>query len=269
MLPEKKKLLIVLCSWNYPKMLEACVDSLLKAKNSIDYDIAVVLNEGDKESMDFLREKNIYFFYSPKNHGVLAIDFLMPLILFYEYVINSNDDMIFCKGFAEDVIALMETDNYCSVSLSLVENFGSGNHAVIIDKTLKSVLDKDSVDTFMENHKNGKYFFDHLKISYHHPICVRSTDWFGVGGYADNWNEKFSSGYSMDDYFAYKLVIKHEGKKPPVLCNKSFVFHESSASMHRLPNEIRNNNNLDKFKEATEMDMMNFRSQIQCGRGIK
>ena len=73
----------------------------------------------------------------------------------------------------------------------------------------------------------------------------------------------------MDDYFAYKLFMKHEGKKPPVLCNKSFVFHESSASMNRLSGEIRNNNNLDKFKDATGMDIMYFRSQIGCGREIK
>lgn len=270
MLPEKKKLLIVLCSWNYPKMLKACVNSLLQAKNSIDYDIAVVLNEGDEESVDFLREKNIYFFYSPKNHGVLAIDFVSPLISFYEYVINTNDDMIFFKGFAENVIELMETDTFCSVSLNLVENFGSGNTCVIVDKTLKSVLDKDSVDLFIENHKNGKYFFDHLKINYNHPICVRSADWFEVGGYSHNWNENFSSGYVMDDFFAYKLLVKYESKKPPVSCNKSFVFHESSASMHRLSDKIRNNkNNVNEFIKQTGLSISDFRGKLGCGREIK
>jgi hypothetical protein len=51
---HKKRLLVGMCSWSAPKLLKACVDSLVESLDMDKDGIAVVLNEADEESVKYL-----------------------------------------------------------------------------------------------------------------------------------------------------------------------------------------------------------------------
>ena len=264
----KKRLLIGMCSWNNPKLLKACINSLL---NSIDNQldgIIVVLNESDIESMQFLLLNKIPFISLPENRGVLAIDYLKPFIEQSMYFINTNDDMLFHKGFADEIINILLTNYPCSASLRLIENFYSNNSCVVVDTELIDIYDANTYIKFIKNIEEKKYNVNYKTVSYNHPICVLSSDFLNVGGYSKNWDFDYFSGYGRDDAFAFELWKLHQEKFKFICSNKSFVFHSSSATMKRLPQNIKNQNNIETFYNKNGMSMFDFRKKIEIGKLI-
>lgn len=260
---HKKRLLVGLCSWNNPNLLKICVNSII---NNIDLTIdgiAVVLNQSDLESIEFLHSLNIPFVSIPENRGVLAIDYLIPFIQNSEYFLNTNDDMVFHSGFGNDLISIIKKHYPCSASCSLVENFGSGNGCVYVDSSLKSIFEKETIENFLNFSASGKYKRANHIVSYNHPICVKSIDFLKIGGYSGNWDMDFFSGYGRDDMFAYNLLSLHNGNFKFIASKDSWVFHSSSASMKRLPDEIRRQHNQDTFFTKTGYHIQQLRSFIK------
>jgi GT2 family glycosyltransferase len=259
---HKKRVLLGMCSWSNFPLLEKCINSLLLSMDlSID-GIAVVLNEADVESINFLLKLKIPFVCLPENRGVLAIDYLKPFIENSEYFINSNDDMLFHEGFVEDILNIMENNYPCSASCRLIENFESGNYVVTVDTTLKDIYSQETFDTFINNVKSGKYIHPYRIIGWMHPICVRSEDFLKIGGYSGNWDMSFYNGYARDDMYAYELWKLHNGNFKHICSEKSFVFHASSETMKKLSHEIKSNNNLNLFQIKTYMSIYDFRNKV-------
>ena len=262
----KKRLLIGMCSWNNPKLLKICINSILPNIDMNQDGIAVVLNQADEESIKFLLEKNIPFICLPENRGVLAIDYLIPFIQNCKYFLNTNDDMIFHKGFVEEIIPVMENNRPCSVSLGLVENFHSGNACVVVDEELTDFYSEEIINLFLNKAENKIYKTPYNIVSYNHPICTTASDYLKIGGYSGNWDINFISGYGRDDMFAFLLACLHSNFKFIGL-NKSHVFHASSASMKRLPDHIRQQHNQDLFHQKTGYTLQEFREKIQIFAG--
>lgn len=264
---NKKRLLIGLCSWNNSNLLKQCINSLLQC---IDFEIdgiAVVLNEVDKESIDFLLNKKIPFISLPENRGVLAIDYLKPFIENAEYFMNTNDDMIFHKGFVEDILNIMEKYEPCSASCHLIENFHSGNPVVTVDTDLVNIYSNDTIEKFQSKACSGFYNLDELMISWMHPICVKSKDFLSIGGYSGNWDMDFFSGYARDHMFAYLLYNLYQEQNlhfSHITSNKSFVFHASSETMKRLPNHIKSQDNNSAFNLKTGHTISSFRDLVKA-----
>lgn len=259
---HKKRLLIGLCSWNNPDLLKVCVDSILSDLDLSQDGIAVVLNEADDESINYLRSKQIPFVCLPENRGVLAIDYLLPFIQNCEYFLNSNDDMIFPKGFSEKIVEAMGKYYPCSVSLGLVENFDSRNPIVSVDTELKSVTDEYSIELFHKKSSNKEYDNTHHMVSHYHPICVKSSDYLKVGGYSGNWDMDFYSGYCRDDMFAFCLKVTNKEFKF-VSLKDVHVFHQSSATMRKLDPSIRSQHNEDVFEKKTKIPLAKFKEMIK------
>jgi GT2 family glycosyltransferase len=265
---NKKRVLLGMCSWSNFPLLEKCINSLLLSMDlSID-GIAVVLNEADIDSINFLLKLKIPFVCLPENRGVLAIDYLKPFIENSEYFINSNDDMLFHAGFIEDLLEIMENNYPCSASCRLIENFESGNYVVSVDTSLKDIYSQETFDTFIENVKSGKYVHPYKIIGWMHPICVKSEDFLKIGGYSGNWDMDFYNGYARDDMYAHELWSLHNKDFLHICSNKSFVFHASSATMKRLSPEIRSNNNFDSFNKKTGMSIFKFREKVKFAHSI-
>jgi hypothetical protein len=262
---HKKRLLIGLCSWNNFPLLEKCINSLLLSLDFNKDGIAVVLNEADINSINFLLKFKIPFVALPENRGVLAIDYLKPFIENSEFFINSNDDMLFHPGFAEDLISIIEKYYPCSASCRLIENFYSGNFVVTVDESLIDIYSHQTFNLFLDNVKNNKYLQKNKSIGWMHPICVKSQDFLKIGCYSGNWDMDFYSGYARDDMFAYELWKLHNKNFIHICSEKSFVFHASSATMKRLPSEIREKNNFDLFHQKTGMDIFKFREIVKLG----
>lgn len=259
---HKKRLLIGLCSWNNPELLKICIESIL---DDIDLDkdgIAVTLNEADHESISYLRSKKIPFVCLPENRGVLAIDYLIPFIQNSEYFLNTNDDMVFQKGFSPKLISAMEKFYPCSVSLGLVENFFSHHPVVSVDSDLKNIFDKDSMELFQKKAANKEYDREYHLVGYHHPICVKSSDYFKVGCYSGNWDMDFYSGYCRDDMFPFLLKCTEKQFKFIAL-KDVHVYHQSSTTMRKLDPEIRSKSNQDVFERKAKISLHKFREAIQ------
>lgn len=260
---HKKRLLIGMCSWNNPKLLKICINSILPNIDMNQDGIAVVLNESDVESIKFLHDLKIPFVSIPENRGVLAIDYLIPFVQNSEYFLNTNDDMVFHNGFADDLIQIIDKNYPCSASCSLVENFGSNNSCVYVDESLKNIYDEKTILNFLSFAKENKYKRSNHIVSYNHPICVKSIDYLRIGGYSGLWDMDFSSGYGRDDMFAYNLLKLHNGQFKFIASKNSWVFHASSESMKKLPYEIRQQHNQDLFHQKTGYSLQEFRKKIQ------
>lgn len=261
---HKKRLLIGLCSWDNPELLKVCVDSILYDLDLNKDGIAVVLNEADDQSIEYLRLKKIPFVCLPENRGVLAIDYLLPFIQNCEYFLNSNDDMVFQKGFSEKLIKVMEKHYPCSVSLGLVENFPSSNYAVSADPELKSILDEASRSSFHRRAAEGKYDRSHHMVGYQHPICVKREDYLKVGGYSGNWDMDFYNGWVRDDMFSFLLKCSNK-KFLFITLKNAHVFHQSSATMrklHKVNPELVSHNNEDIFFIKSKMPLLKFKQNF-------
>lgn len=256
--------LIGLCSWNNPDILKKCVKSI-QANIDLSKDrIAVVLNEGDPESISFLSDLKIPFVYNPENSGPLAIDFLKPYIERSEYFVNSNDDMIYHNNFVDDLISIIDSNYPATASCGLVENFDSKNPCVIVDSSLVNFED-DTIRSFLENAKQGKYTRKNKVYGYSHPIMCKSSDLLSIGGYSGNWDTTFISGFVRDDLFPYILWIKSQQKYKFIISDKSTVFHLSSYTNNKLPSGYREtncSNGNKKFKQLTGIEVTDFRKQI-------
>lgn len=254
--------LIGLCSWNNPQLLKWCVSSLIKSIDTTKDRIAVVLNEGDRESIDYLHKLNIPFIYNPENSGPLAIDFLKGYIERSDYFMNSNDDMIFHPGFLDDLISIIESHYPATASCGLVEYFNSNNPSVVVDSDLNT-FNNETIDLFLTRYNEQKYARQSLTYGYNHPILCKSKDVLSVGGYAGNWNMNFLSGYGRDDAFPYELWKNSCKQYKFIMSAKSVVLHLSSYTNNKLPIEYRQtNHNQDNFARLYGVSLAEFRQKI-------
>lgn len=260
----KKRLLVGMCSWDNPELLKITVDSLLECMDLSKDGIAVVLNEADIESIKYLLDLKIPFVAVPENRGELAIDYLLPFAQNAEYFMNSNDDMVFCGNFADDLIEIIEKHYPCSASCRLVESFNSNNVSVTVDTSLKDFYSEESRNLFKEKAKSGTYDTQHKLQAYCHPIMVKCSDLFKVGGYSGNWDMDFFSGYGRDDMFPYLLYKLHNNNFRFVTSKKSHVYHASSATNKKKPKNRRSSNE-EVFLEKTGMSIPQFRNAMKIG----
>lgn len=67
-------LLIQMCSWQSPDILETCIESLKKSI-SVHSTLVVTLNDAEEKSIKYLMAQKIPFIALPFNSGTLGVDF--------------------------------------------------------------------------------------------------------------------------------------------------------------------------------------------------
>jgi hypothetical protein len=229
----------------------------LKKSFTVDAQIIVVLNEGDKESAGFLCDENIPFIKLDQNFGTLAVDYAAHLIQ-SEYYVNANDDMLFHRGWDSDLIQIIEENYPASASCARVEPVSVGEYGVLIDDLGAF---EEAYEPFIRNYTRGKYKIAPY-ISHYHPIMVKTQDYFKVGGYSDKFDWNWFPGYALDDYFAWRLWKLHDCKYKPITSGNSFVYHGLSRTMIRLPDEIRRRDVWSYFLKKTGMTTEEFKARL-------
>lgn len=257
------KLTVLMASWRSPEMLDQCLDSL-KRSFSIDASVKVILNEADPISIDVCQAHDVEFVKLNSNYGTLAVDCASSMIK-SEYVVNTNDDMLYYKGWDLDLINLIEEYYPASASCSLVEPFYSNNPVVYVDDLGKNL--SEARVKFEFNCAENKYKLDR-KLSYTHPIMVKSKDFFSVGGYSSFFDWDFWPGYGLDDYFPYRLWKLHNYNFKFVASDKSFVYHLASATNNKLKPEDKSRSGWNAFIARTGMTIHEFRARINCFQPI-
>jgi len=257
---------VVLCSWKSFPMLYTCVESL-RANSLENTNIKVVLNEYNRDSVNYLSDINIDFVACKDNRGTVAVDLLTPL-LDSEYVVSINDDQIVNKGWDADLLNIY-TDHYpCVPSVKCVEPEFTNNPMVIADN-VGHILEILTRIKFEENCLNDKYKTHNL-YGFNHPNLVRVSDWKKVGGYSCGLPYNFFGlgGYNNDDYFNYKLWKLYDEQLKFIVSGNSWVFHQVSFSGKRLPPEIKNYDSHAKFVELTGMTTKQFRDKLNWGQAV-
>jgi len=253
-------ILIQLCSWKSPNLLKSCIKSIEDNTDS-DFSIVVTLNEADKESIDFLYENKTSFIVLYHNYGVPAVDCSLPFAHNHQYVLNTNDDMLFHKGWDKDLINIIKNNYPCSASCALVEPYGTNNPIVTVDN-LGEVSELNTYKKFIENVKNNKYLKEDKIIGYSHPIMVTREDYLNVNGYSDNIDMGWYPGYGLDDYFAYRLWKKHKEKFKFIISNKSYVYHGISQTNKKLDYISKRRSGREYFTHKTGLTIEEFRDKI-------
>lgn len=258
-----KKITVLIASWKSPQMLDVCLTSLNKSF-STDSSVKIILNEGtqDLESLKVCNKHNVEFIVLNKNIGAPAVDYASHLID-SEYVTIGNDDFIFQYGWDQEMINIIEKYYPCSASCSLVEPINTNNPVTIVDD-LGSILDPNTIIKFEENTKQNKYFRPNKIISYTHPITIKTSDYFKIRGYSDNFDIRWSpNGYGLDDYAPYRLWKLHNENFKFIASNKYFVYHGISQTNKKVPKE-KHNDGWQYFYEKTGIIIPQFREKIHC-----
>ena len=251
------------CAWKSPELLRVFIPRFLESITE-DVNLKIVLNEADAESINICRDYKVDFVAIDKNYGTLAVDFLIPFTK-AEYVLQSNTDMYYPKGWDTKILNVIKNNGNCSVSLSLVEPYHYHNCVVFVDN-LGNFTDKDTYDKFAANHKSGKYKLPD-QISYMHPILTKFSDLKKVNGYSDNMDMAFWPGYSIDDDFPFRLKKLYNNFQFITL-GDTFVYHGISMTNNKLAGGDKARNGIARFIEKNGMHWQDFKRQIGVSNRI-
>lgn len=266
MINKNPLITVVLCNWKSHDMLKACVNSLLTSF-TVDTDIKVVLNESDKESINFLHDHNIDFVSSTKNLGCAAVDLVTPMVN-SPYIITVNDDQLFSENWQNGLLELYK-DFYPVVPCSTCVELEDTNNSMVEVDNLGDILSPETLIKFRINCNNGKY--NRLnRYGYNHPALFKTSDWKAVGGYSLNipFDTFGLGGYCLDDAFNYKIWKLYNESIKFVVSGNSFVYHYVSYTGKRLPAHIKNFNAHGEFLKISQMSTSAFRSKIKWGEVI-
>jgi glycosyltransferase involved in cell wall biosynthesis len=258
-----KDVAILVANWKSVELLGVSIPSLIKSSKS-NFEIIVVLNEADNESINYLKNMKITYYDNPRNDGPSAIDYAIPYMkeVGFKYVANINDDMLFSEGWDVELINLLEERKPCTVSASMIEPI-HGNRFIYDD--LGNFFNPGNHDTFNQNVKNNKYVTN-LSISYNPPILCTFDDYISVGGYSDYMKQMWIDlkGKGLDDDFAYRLYKKYCGKFTFIKSNKSFVYHGGSLTIKKLPFQ----SGASAFYETNGLTLDEFRNKINLCKEV-
>ena len=83
---------ILIPSWNNLPFLKLCVESIRK-NSKYNHQIIVHVNEGSDGTLEWVREQNLDYTYTPENAGVCIAMNMMRTKVKTDYLYFVNDDM--------------------------------------------------------------------------------------------------------------------------------------------------------------------------------
>lgn len=90
---------ILITTYNNPEYLSLCVDSILNNSYYKTNQLCIHINEYNRESIDYLKSKNIKYTLSKDNIGISAAINLCADRAIYENVLIANDDCYFTSSW--------------------------------------------------------------------------------------------------------------------------------------------------------------------------
>lgn len=252
-----KDLAILMPCWKSPELLKVSIPSLLKSTKS-KYEIIVILNEADPESIMYLDELKIKHINLEDNIGPSAVDYAIPYIKEnnFQYIANVNSDMIFSDHWDTKLIKELK-DNYpCSTSSTLIEPSHNGFKFNFFSELCHLYFNE-----FLLQHPQAEIEED---FYWGHPILCKTDDFLSVNGYSDNLDKKWieNNGRALDGYFAYRLFILHNKKFRFIKVKNSFVYHAISLNTNKY--DIPKKSNGPKlFEEITKINASKFEEYLK------
>ncbi len=217
---------ILIPSWNNLPYLQLCIESIIK-NSKYPHQIIVHVNQGSDGTIEYLKECNIAYTYSPENVGICYAVNKATTLATEDYVVYMNDDMYVCPNWDEsilDEIKILPDDNFM-FSGTLIEPMNTNNPCVIhrdYGTDISSFKEDELLNTFDKLEKSD------WSGSAWPPTVVSRNMWLLVGGYS----VELSPGMSSDDDFAMKMW--HAGCRVFRGIAKSRIYHFQAKSTLRI-----------------------------------
>ena len=213
---------IIIPTFNNINYLKLCIKSL-KNNSKFDHELIFHVNEGKDGSLNYLKESNYKYSYSPINAGVCVAFNEGVKLAEKKFILLGHDDMYFCPGW--DEVLKNEIDNYSEdadffLSGTMVQPFSS----YIELNCGKSYLDFDEKKLLNQINKIDYHDF---QGTHWQPSLIPKKTWNKVGGFS----EEFSPGLGSDPDFNMKLW--NIGVRTFKGLGKSRVYHFSSISLRK------------------------------------
>lgn len=249
--------------WKGAELLSVSIPSVLESFSE-DSKLVVILNEVDKESINVCIDNKVEFIGLNRNHGTLAVDYASSLVN-SEYVSNVNSDMLFVKGWDSNLIDIINQYGPCSASCFLVEPYnGVHPNPTVIADNIGEFTNPLTKTIFLNNYKEGKYKLNKKRRGFNHPIMVKTNDYFDVGGYSNNFDQRYYPGYSLDYNFPWRLWTKYGGKFDFIVSDTSCVYHGVSLTNNKLEPDIKARNGWNAFIQDAGMDTATWNRWIRA-----
>ena len=191
---------IFIPSWNNLPFLKLCVNSIRK-NSKYKHQIIVHVNEGKDGTLQWVKEQNLDYTYTPENVGVCIAMNMMRTKARTSYIYFVNDDMYLLPYWdvpLYEEVKKLGNDNKFYISSSTIqpkhEPVGVGSLADYGD-TVENFREDDLLKDYQ------KYFIRHWKGSTWPPCLVHRNMWDTVGGYSI----ELTPGMGSDPDFTAKL----------------------------------------------------------------
>ena len=220
---------IIIPTYNNKDYLELCIDSL-KKNSYYDNEILVHVNEGNDGTVEYLKEKKIYFTFSKTNIGLCSGCNLVSKKSNFDYILYSHDDMYFLPNW--DLILMNKVKELKTKKFYLSSIMINGDPKLNGHLNLNA---GDTIENFNENFLLKKYIdlkHDDFQGSTWAPHLIHKEIWEKIGGFS----EEFSPGAGSDPDLNMKLW--NEGVRIFQCLGKSKVYHFGSVTIRKKQNKI-------------------------------
>lgn len=247
---------ILIPSWNNLEILKITIGSILK-NSTYRHEIIVHINEGTDGTLEWIKQNNILYTYTPENAGVCYGFNLPSSLATCKYILLSDDDNYFCPKWDEYLLDEIKnyTDIFWCVSGTLIERETTANNCVIAPYNFGSThTDFNEAKLLAEFDKLP--FADWQGANWY-PMVLSRQLWNAVGGLSI----EFSPGMYSDPDFMMKLW--HFGVRTFKGISKARAYHFMSKTTSR----VKRNNGSKTFLLKWGMSSSTFfKYYIQMGQ---
>jgi GT2 family glycosyltransferase len=245
-------------SWNSLEYLKILVRSI-RRNTKVPYEIIVHDNGSDDNTALYCKSENILFSRSPNNLGFTGVNTALRAAAF-EYTVIMNTDMYVLPDWDTAIVNQINKfkeqgiDKF-TISSCLIEPVGNNPEYTIFNSghssgTFHEVL---LLGNFLKSREAWK---KPNTNQYSHPILL-PTKMLREMNYLD---EEYFPGWAVDHDLAASAY--KAGCRNFVMLGDSRVYHFSSKTFQKLPNEIRNQHGQDIFQRKWGMTVDEFRKRL-------
>lgn len=237
---------IIILSYNNLNLTQNCIESIRKYTNKNNYELIVIDNNSDEETVEYLRNQDdLICIFNQENKGFAGGCNQGMKIASGDNVLLLNNDTIVTPNWLDNLLTALYSDDDIG-AVGPITNYCSNYQQVSLP--VNPQMDND--EFFKNFNKSDKNKWEERLRLIGFCLLIKKEVVQKIG-YLD---ELFALGnYEDDDYC---LRIRKIGYRL-LLCKDTFIFHVGSASFSQLKLEKFNkviNENRQKFLNKWDID---------------
>jgi len=252
---------VLIPCYKSPELLKVSIKGILES-TVLDTHTIVILNDADKESIEYLDSVKVQHIDLKEALGPPAVDKAIPY-LNSKYVTIAQSDHIFQSGWDKVLVELIESrEDIMFACCGIVEPYKSG--AVFHRDNLGKFVNEETYKNFHKNCEQGKYDNGKYYITDAQPSLCRTKDFLTIGGYSNNFQAdwfEITACRGLDIDYVYRMWNLYNKKGYSIATNKAVVYHGVSLNQNKYPKsgsgkivfQRLNNISIQKFYEEFKL----------------